>query len=153
MIKNSISQHFIDKSSLSVLFCIYFPMAAGCYFALGERVTDNIVLAMSGGWQRVTVEVMLLLHLITTFPIIMNPPAQILEHLIDIPTHFNWKRCVFRTASVLLLLFIAESIPSFGAILNLIGASTVTLLTFIFPPLFYIKLVDASAQNKEWKQR
>ena len=128
-------------------------MAAGCYFAIGANVTDNIVLAMSGGWQKVTVEVMLLLHLITTFPIIMNPPAQILEHLLHIPTHFNWKRCVFRTSSVLLLLFIAESIPSFGAILNLIGASTVTLLTFIFPPLFYIKLVDASSQNKEWKQR
>ena len=137
-----------------VLFLIYFPVAVACYYSLGASlIPDNIVLAMSGGWQRVTVEVMLLLHLITTFPIIMNPPAQILEHLIDIPTHFNWKRCVFRTASVLLLLFIAESIPSFGAILNLIGASTVTLLTFIFPPLFYIKLVDASAQNKEWKQR
>ena len=66
---------------------------------------------------------------------------------------FNWKRCAFRTFSVFVLLFIAESVPSFGSILNLIGASTVTLLTFIFPPLFYMKLVDASSNNKEWKQR
>lgn len=86
MIKNSISQHFIDKSSLSVLFCIYFPMAAGCYFALGERVTDNIVLAMSGGWQKVTVEVMLLLHLITAYPIITNPPAQFFEQVLNVPS-------------------------------------------------------------------
>ena len=59
-----------------VLFLIYFPVAVGCYFSLGDQVEDNIVLAMSSGWQRVVVEIMLLLHLITTFPIITNPPAQ-----------------------------------------------------------------------------
>ena len=66
---------------------------------------------------------------------------------------FNWKRCAFRTFSVLVLLFIAESIPNFGAILNLVGGSTVTLLTFVFPPFFYMKLVDASQQRKDWVQR
>ena len=138
---------------LPVLFLIYFPVAAGCYFSLGDNVTDNIVLAMSSGWQRIVVEVMLLLHLITTFPIITNPPAQFFEKLLHIPSDLNWRRCVFRSFSVLVLLFIAESVPSFGAILELIGASTVTILTFIFPPLFYMKLVDASNQNKDWIQR
>ena len=128
-------------------------MAAGCYFGLGDQVTDNIVKAMSHGWQRVVVEIMLLLHLITTFPIITNPPAQAFEKLLQIPPHFNWKRCVFRSLSVLSLLFIAESVPSFGAILDLVGASTVTLLTFVFPPYFYIKLVDASSLNPLWEQR
>ena len=66
---------------------------------------------------------------------------------------FNWKRCAFRTFSVLVLLFIAESIPNFGAILNLVGGSTVTLLTFVFPPYFYMKLVDDSKQRKDWVQR
>merc|ERR1711990_185031 len=65
----------------------------------------------------------------------------------------NWKRCAFRTFSVLCLLFIAESVPSFGAILDLVGASTVTLLTFVFPPYFYMKLVDASSLNPLWEQR
>ena len=51
------------------------------------------------------------------------------------------------------LLFIAETVPSFGAILDLIGASTVTLLTFIFPPYFYMRLADASLDKKEWLDR
>ena len=38
------------------------------------------------------------------------------------------------------LLIIALSLPSFGAILNLIGATTITLLNFVFPPLFYLML-------------
>ena len=144
-------------------------MAAGCYFSLGDQVKDNIVTAMSTGWQRVVVEIMLLLHLITAYPIITNPPAQFFEQLFNIPSgldqelyvlfsllfflDFNWKRCAFRTFSVLVLLFIAESIPNFGAILNLVGGSTVTLLTFVFPPYFYMKLVDASKQRKDWVQR
>jgi len=139
--------------AMGVLFAIYFPMAAGCYFSLGDNVTANIVLAMSDGWERVVVEIMLLLHLITAYPIITNPPAQFFEQMLNIPSDFNWKRCVFRSLSVACLLFIAESVPSFGAILDLVGASTVTLLTFIFPPYFYMKLADASLEKKEWLDR
>ena len=69
-----------------VLFLIYFPMAAGCYFALGDVVQDNIVLSMPGGWEKVTVEIMLLLHLITAYPIITNPPAQFFEEVFNIPS-------------------------------------------------------------------
>ena len=69
------------------------------------------------------------------------------------PLDFNWKRCAFRTFSVFGLLFVAETVPSFGAILDLVGSSTVTLLTFIFPPYFYMKLADASIGHKEWDER
>ena len=34
----------------------------------------------------------------------------------------------------------AESIPHFGAILSLVGGSTTTLLSYILPCLFYLKL-------------
>ena len=61
-------------------------MAAGCYFSLGDKVTDNIVLAMSNGWERVVVEIMLLLHLVTAYPIITNPPAQFFEQMLNIPS-------------------------------------------------------------------
>ena len=82
-----------ENRKSSVLFVIYFPIAAGCYFSLGDQVTDNIVLAMSDGWQRITVEIMLLLHLVTAFPIILNPPAQFCEKLLNIPSGMKngWK--------------------------------------------------------------
>merc|ERR1712079_473177 len=139
--------------AMAILFLIYFPMAVGGYYSLGNEVTDNIVLAMPGGWMKMLVEIMLLLHLITAFPIITNPPAQFFEGMLNVPSNFNWKRCAFRTFSVLCLLFIAESVPSFGSILDLVGASTVTLLTFVFPPFFYMRLADASLTRKDWVQR
>jgi len=140
--------------AMAILFLIYFPMAVGGYYSLGDEVTDNIVLAMPGGWMKMLVEVMLLLHLITAFPIITNPPAQFFEEMLNVPSSFHWKRCAFRSLSVLCLLFIAESVPSFGAILDLVGASTVTLLTFVFPPFFYMRLSDASiGNNNGWPER
>ncbi len=148
-------------------------MALGPYFSFGHLCSTNIVLSISPGPVRLVVEIFLLLHLVTAFPILTNPPAQFFEYTLNIPNGtndpcsksrmlkttqyliigFNWKRCVFRSSAVLVLLFIAESIPSFGSILDLVGASSVTCLTFVCPPYFYMKLVDSSGQNKDWKQR
>jgi len=134
----------------TILFLIYLPMAAIPYYAFGGDAKDNIALSISSGPLKVTVEIMLLLHLVAAFPILLNPPAQYFENLMEIPLEFNWKRCLFRTLSVLALLFIAESVPSFGSILGLVGASTVTMLTFVCPPYFYLRLSDSSKDNKEW---
>ena len=38
------------------------------------------------------------------------------------------------------ILGIGELIPKFGPILSLIGGSTVTALTFVFPCLFYLRI-------------
>ena len=54
---------------------------------------------------------------------------------------------------MVVLLFVAETIPSFGNILDLVGASTVTLLTFVMPPYFYMRLCDSSTDNKDWTER
>ena len=41
---------------------------------------------MTEGWEKIVVEIMLLLHLISAFPIITNPPAQLFEELLGIPS-------------------------------------------------------------------
>ena len=53
---------------------------------------------------------------------------------------FNFKRALFRSGCMLGLLVIALSLPNFGAILDLIGATTITLLNFVFPPIFFLLL-------------
>ena len=66
---------------------------------------------------------------------------------------FNIRRILFRTFVVVVLLFIAESIPDFGNILDIVGSTAITTLTFICPPLFYMKLCDQSKEHKEWEDR
>ena len=41
---------------------------------------------------------------------------------------------------VLAVLFVAGSIPNFRPILSLVGGSTTTLLAYVCPSIFYLKL-------------
>ena len=68
-------------------------------------------------------------------------------------TDFGPKRVIFRTLVIALLLLLALSLPDFGAILDLIGSTTVTGLNFVFPPIFYLFLADKAKQKKEWTPR
>lgn len=104
------------------------------------------------------IEVLFLMHLISALPIILNPPFQFFEEVLRIPSSklnhhpekvtkrvFNvlgskLKKAIFRSACMLVLLVIGLSLPNFGAILNLIGATTITLLNFVFPPIFFLVL-------------
>ena len=37
---------------------------------------------------------------------------------------------------------IGETVPSFSKVLDLIGASALTLMTFIMPPILYLRLTS-----------
>ena len=60
---------------------------------------------------------------------------------------FSWKRCVVRTLILMTALFIAESFPDFTFILNLLGATTTAIASYIAPPLLYIKLKSSGDNN------
>ena len=60
----------------------------------------------------------------------------------------NFQLILFRTTVMCVILFVGETLPNFGAILDLIGGSTVTLLTFVFPPIFYLLLRKDPAGSK-----
>lgn len=55
---------------------------------------------------------------------------------------FGVKRCLLRTCMVLLMIVVGTTIPDFGKILSLVGGSTITLMTFVLPPYFYMRLCD-----------
>jgi hypothetical protein len=67
-------------------------------------------------------------------------------------TEFHWKRCLVRTGMMCVMVFVGESIPKFGKILSLVGGSTITLLTFVFPSFFYMRLCDQEKQH-DWPER
>lgn len=64
---------------------------------------------------------------------------QILKSLLLL-SGFSFKRVIIRTCLLLTMMFVALSVPHFGVILSLVGATTIAGTNFIFPPLFYILL-------------
>lgn len=117
------------------------------YYTLGGCLVDNVIESLSSSACKTAASAVLLVHLVTVMPIVVNPTCQYFEDVLRIPKTFNWKRCAFRTLSMAAILFVAESVPSFGNILDLVGASTITMLTFVFPPLFYI-LIMLESDNR-----
>lgn len=132
-----------NKASLlgfSGLLLLYLPITVAGYAILGSVVPTNVLLSIKPGYLRMFIEACLAGHILLAFLLVINPVAQEAEEALKIETSFNYKRCIVRTLLVCLVMLIAYTIPHFDKIMNLIGGSTMTLLTFIFPPLFYICL-------------
>ncbi|XP_076444879.1 uncharacterized protein LOC143282888 isoform X2 [Babylonia areolata] len=124
----------------SVMVVLYLPVATAGYFLYGNLVQENILQTVSAGAGLIVIQVFITIHLFCSFIIVINPLCQELEEFFKVPLHFGYKRVLLRTGVVGLVLVVAESVPHFGAILSLIGASSTALLAYIAPPICYFKL-------------
>ncbi|XP_052090183.1 uncharacterized protein LOC127726769 [Mytilus californianus] len=127
-----------------IVMLMYLPTTTSGYFVYGQNLNPNIVKNMTSGPITYIIDILMTLHLIFGYIILINPVCQELEAKVGVPKAFTWKRCIARSAIVMVVLFVAESVPHFGAILSLIGGSTTTLLSYILPCVFYLKLAKGS---------
>ncbi|KAK8382129.1 hypothetical protein O3P69_015235 [Scylla paramamosain] len=59
------------------------------------------------------------------------------------PPEFGWRRSAARTCLVAVEVLISLVLPDFKAILNLVGGSTIAIMSFVMPPLCYLRLSAA----------
>lgn len=71
--------------AMAILCTIYLSVSATSWGLLGDRAESNIIDSLCDGPIKVVVQVLFLLHLITAFPIILNPPSQWFEERLNIP--------------------------------------------------------------------
>jgi solute carrier family 32 (vesicular inhibitory amino acid transporter) len=117
----------------AILLLFYVPVSIVGFYVFGGDVQSNVLSNLCSDFYRYTVEILITGHLAMAFTIVLNPIFQGCEDLTRIPKHFCWQRMVLRSFIVLFLALMAETIPSFGAILSFIGSSTVSILGFILP--------------------
>ncbi|XP_045602127.2 uncharacterized protein [Procambarus clarkii] len=123
-----------------VLLALYLPMVTVCYGVLGANgIHDNILLAVSG-WAVTVTQAFLFCHFIFAFSIIVNPLNQTLEGLFNLPNRLGVRRCLLRTGVLLVVMLVSLAVPEFSKILDFVGGSTVALLSFVLPPLCYLRL-------------
>ncbi|XP_053211723.1 uncharacterized protein LOC128395335 isoform X1 [Panonychus citri] len=133
------------------LLTLYIPIAIMGYITYGLGVKDNIISSIPNGIKKDTAILLFSVHLIFAFIIVINGAVQEIEGKFGVPDSFGWKRVSIRTVCMIFVIFIGESIPRFGKILDLMGGSAVTMLAYILPPLFYMKL--CSMHNESWPER
>ncbi|RWS25637.1 amino acid transporter ANT1-like protein, partial [Leptotrombidium deliense] len=134
-----------------ILLSIYVPIASIGYKTYGDSVTENVIFTLRDGPNKIVVEVLMAGHLFFAFLLLANAPIQEIENWLKIPNGFSLKRVATRVSVLILIVFMGETVPSFGKILNLIGGSAIALLSFILPPLLYLKL--CSMKSADWPDR
>uniref|UniRef100_A0A914UTC2 Amino acid transporter transmembrane domain-containing protein n=1 Tax=Plectus sambesii TaxID=2011161 RepID=A0A914UTC2_9BILA len=125
-----------------IIIVLYTPVSMAGFLVYGgnNNVTSNIIDSIDTEWIQQTTNILITLHVILSLVIVFNPINQELEEVLRLPHRFTWKRAVSRTCVMVVVVFVGESIPRFGLVLNLVGGSTITLLTFVLPGLFYLFL-------------
>ncbi|XP_050736641.1 uncharacterized protein LOC127008522 [Eriocheir sinensis] len=127
-----------------VLLAVYLPFSSICYGLLGDNgVPDNILQAVSGPAVTVT-QSFILCHFLFAFSVVINPINQALEGAFKMSNDFGVRRVAMRTCTMVVVVLVGFTIPDFSKILDLIGGSTVTLMSFVLPPLCYLRLNASS---------
>lgn len=123
------------------------------YAAFGESTVSPISLNLRGE-SAAFVQMALCLAIYLTYPIMMFPVSDVLENLFlsdaSKPPRSYCPSRTFRVGIVFMTATIAYVIPNFGKFLELVGASICTLLGFILPCIFHIKVFGRS-ELKLWE--
>ncbi|XP_076031446.1 uncharacterized protein LOC143019568 [Oratosquilla oratoria] len=134
--------------TFAMLMLMYLPLATIGYVAFGGGVHGNILLSVEGPSVTI-VKILILLHLFITYIIVLNPVAQNVEDFCGIEHAFGWRRCLVRTSIVLVGIVVALGIPDFGRIMAVIGATSGCIMSFILPPICYMRLCDAPEARRK----
>uniref|UniRef100_A0A7I4YRL9 Aa_trans domain-containing protein n=1 Tax=Haemonchus contortus TaxID=6289 RepID=A0A7I4YRL9_HAECO len=126
----------------------YVVISVMGYSIYGASVGDAIIPSVQLQWVQQTVNLMIALHVITTIVIVFSPLTQQVEEILRIPHHFGWQRFLVRSVLFWTVIFVALSLPNFGPLLDLIGASTMSVMTMIMPSIFYLFLCASNNKRK-----
>ncbi|XP_021379870.1 amino acid transporter ANTL2-like [Mizuhopecten yessoensis] len=123
-----------------IVTLLYVPVTSAGFFVYGKTLQANVLNNLPSGGLSYAVLLLVTIHLLLAIVIVISPVIQEVEMVLHVPRGFTWKRCVSRFLVVACILFVAETVPEFNSLLSLIGGSSLTMLDFICPILFYMKL-------------
>ncbi|KAJ1373333.1 hypothetical protein KIN20_035709 [Parelaphostrongylus tenuis] len=128
-------------ASYIVILIIYVSVAVAGYMVYGASMRNTMIPSVQIEWISQLINIMVTLHVLPTVVIVFSPLAQQVEQWTGVPSrHFGMRRFVIRSLIFAGIVFTAESIPHFGVFLDLVGGSTITLMTMLLPSVFYLFL-------------
>ncbi|CAB3398185.1 unnamed protein product [Caenorhabditis bovis] len=133
--------------AFSIMAVMYIPVCIMGFITYGNSLRDSIIPSIQTVWIQQAINILITIHCILTLTIVFNPLNQEIEDIFHNISEFGIKRVIVRTGIMVAVVFVAESVPTFGPLLDLVGGSTLTLTSVILPCLFYLYL--AAYKEKE----
>ncbi|CAD5205930.1 unnamed protein product [Bursaphelenchus okinawaensis] len=128
---------------------MYIPIVVAGNLVYGNNVQPSIINNINTPWIQQTVNILFFMHCALTVVLVMNPMNQQVEHFGGAPAEFSLRRVLCRTGVMLAAVFVAETFPRFGPLIDLIGGTAFTATSFIFPVVFYLFV---NAKDKKMRE-
>jgi vesicular inhibitory amino acid transporter len=155
-IQHDMKKPYQFKFSVCLAFIIigmmYMPVSVLGYITYGDSLQDSIIPSLQIIWMQQSVNILITLHVVLALTIIFNPLNQELEDMFNVPHHFGYQRVLTRSAMMAATVFVAETVPHFGVLLDLVGGSTITLMALVFPGIFNLYLSAAKQKVHEKRE-
>ena len=139
----------IFSGAMMAITMLYIIFGVSGYLSFGQDTRAIITLNLPPGVFPGLVKACLCFSLFFTFPIMMFPVVETIERRMKISPLDRVKGTIVRCISPIVVALIVLLIPSFSAIMGLIGATCCSLLAFILPALFHKKLFQGQATQQE----
>jgi proton-coupled amino acid transporter len=138
----------IFSGAMVAITMLYIIFGVSGYLSFGPDTRAIITLNLPAGVFPGIVKACLCFSLFFTFPIMMFPVVETMERRLKIYSSDRVKGTIIRCISPIIVALIVLLIPSFSAIMGLIGATCCSLLAFILPALFHQKLFKGTLSKK-----
>ncbi|CAA3022785.1 lysine histidine transporter-like 6 [Olea europaea subsp. europaea] len=132
----------------------YFPVALIGYWAFGQDVTDNVLVALERpSWLIAAANLMVVIHVIGSYQVYAMPVFDMMEKTLvkrsSLP-HRLMLRLVVRSIYVAFTLFIGVTFPFFGDLLGFFGGFGFAATTYLLPSMIWLKLKKPKRYSASW---
>ncbi|KAJ8760753.1 hypothetical protein K2173_018661 [Erythroxylum novogranatense] len=147
MWKGAIGAYFVNA------IC-YFPVALIGYWAFGQDVDDNVLMALKRpAWLIASANLMVVVHVIGSYQVFAMPVFALLERMMM--QRFNFPpglalRIVTRSTYVAFTLFIGVSFPFFGDLLGFFGGFGFAPTSYFLPSIMWLVIKKPKRFSISW---
>ncbi|CAK8697537.1 unnamed protein product [Clavelina lepadiformis] len=130
----------IFKGAMLLITTLYIVFGICGYLSFGSDTNQIITLNLPKGVFPLLVKMCLCFSLFFTYPVMMFPVIQIIEKRCGSTFSSFMAGNLLRAGMVVVTGLIVLIIPSFSTLMSLVGATFCSLLAFIMPALFHMKI-------------
>ncbi|CAA2980314.1 lysine histidine transporter-like 6 [Olea europaea subsp. europaea] len=132
----------------------YFPVALIGYWAFGQDVADNVLVALQRpSWLIAAANLMVVIHVIGSYQVYAMPVFDLVERTMVKRLNFPpgaMLRLTVRSAYVAFTLFIGVTFPFFGDLLGFFGGFGFAPTSYFLPSIIWLKLMKPRRFSLSW---
>ncbi|KAK4835955.1 hypothetical protein QYF36_016817 [Acer negundo] len=132
----------------------YFPVAMIGYWAFGQDVDDNVLMALQRpGWLIAAANLMVVVHVIGSYQVYAMPVFDMVERMMVKKLNFPpglALRLVARSAYVAFTLFVGVTFPFFGDLLGFFGGFGFAPTSYFLPSIMWLLIKKPKRLSIKW---